>query len=228
MGKTNTVNDLVKKPLYSGYSTGFTLQTILRAYKVCLKKKSFPERWNSGYFTNKLKIKNGGHGNCELVQDSSHELKVKSYFNVISIMQTKRNFNAIKKYFFALKRGHGVTHVWRTSQYLNMRCLVFSVCQWHGNREKKSIILSRSISTFWPYKEGTVSSRPQFPRAFGWKPICRRHPREGEARDWPTHYRKKSLWSWDHFISQPKLSIQISEEHILIKLFSLFYININS
>lgn len=106
MGKMNTVNDLLKKPLYSGYSTGFTLQTILPAYKVCLKKKnSFPERWNSGYFTNKLKIKNGGHGNCELVQDSSHELKVKSYFNVISIMQTKRNFNAIKKYFLHLKEG---------------------------------------------------------------------------------------------------------------------------
>ena len=35
----NTVNDLLKKPLYSGYSTGFTLQTILPAYKVCLKKK---------------------------------------------------------------------------------------------------------------------------------------------------------------------------------------------
>lgn len=35
----NTVNDLVKKPLYSGYSTGFTLQIIFPAYKVCLKKK---------------------------------------------------------------------------------------------------------------------------------------------------------------------------------------------
>lgn len=41
MGKMNTVNDLVKKPLYSGYSTGFTLQIIFPAYKVCLKKKAF-------------------------------------------------------------------------------------------------------------------------------------------------------------------------------------------
>ena len=34
-----------------------------------------------------------------------------------------------------------------------MRCLVISVCQWHGDREKNSIILSRSISTYGPYKK---------------------------------------------------------------------------
>ena len=37
----NTVNDLVKNLSTDGYSTGFTLQTILPVYKVCLKKKAF-------------------------------------------------------------------------------------------------------------------------------------------------------------------------------------------
>lgn len=130
---------LWKKPLYSGYSTGFTLQIIFPAYKVCLKKKSFLERWNSGYFTNKLNIKNGEHGNWKLVQESSHELKVKSYFNVIWSCKQGDIKKIKQQNFFALKRAHGVTHVWQRSQYLKMRCLVISVCQWHGDREKNQL-----------------------------------------------------------------------------------------
>lgn len=65
-------------------------------------KKSFLEKWNRGYFTNKLKIKNGEHGNCELVQDSSHELKVKRYFNWFD-RANKANFFLKKKTFLHLK-----------------------------------------------------------------------------------------------------------------------------
>lgn len=153
---------------------------------------------------------------------SSHELNVKSFINENWSCKTRRNFKTKKNTFWHIKEDTAsLTFDKEVNIWTWMRCLkcVFSLSM--TRRLGKKIIffspgayprMGRIRNCFLPPQfRGSLAKNP-YP---GEIPVKAKHKTDSP--------NKESVWSLDHFILQLKLSIHISEEHILVKLFSFFH-----